>query len=67
MHGRSPSGLPLIDDAIAWIECDVVSVQEVGDHLLVVGHVTALDCRSDGTPLLFYRGGYFDLAKLEGV
>lgn len=63
-HGQSPSGLPLVDDALAWIDCSIERVLDIGDHLLVVGAVEALDKRDDGTPLMFFRGGYHDLAGL---
>ena len=63
-HGASPSGLPLLDDAIAWLDCTLERVVEIGDHWLVVGAVESLDRRDDGTPLLFFRGGYHDLTVL---
>jgi 3-hydroxy-9,10-secoandrosta-1,3,5(10)-triene-9,17-dione monooxygenase reductase component len=61
-HGSSPSGLPLLDDAVAWIDCRLHSVTEIGDHLLVVGEVEALEGQPDSFPLIFFRGGYHDLA-----
>jgi len=64
-HGASPAGLPLLDDALAWIDCTVEQVVEIGDHLLVVGRVLALDRRIEGAPLVFYRGGYHTLAGLD--
>ena len=38
-HGLSPAGLPVLDNAIAWIDCTIERVTEVGDHWLVVGAV----------------------------
>jgi flavin reductase (DIM6/NTAB) family NADH-FMN oxidoreductase RutF len=64
-HGHSPGGLPLLDDVLAWVECGIEKVIELGDHLLVVGAVRALEHASDGAPLLFYRGGYHTLGTLE--
>ena len=63
-HGLSPGGLPLLDDAVAWIECDIAQVIEIGDHLLVVGAVSALDRRDNGDPLLFHSGSYHGLQPL---
>jgi flavin reductase (DIM6/NTAB) family NADH-FMN oxidoreductase RutF len=63
-HGHSPSGQPLLENAIAWIDCAIERVVEVGDHDLVVGAVEALGRRDQGTPLLFFRGQYHDLAEL---
>lgn len=66
-HGHTPSGLPLLDDAIAWIDCSIERVEDIGDHVLVVGAVEALDRREEGTPLLFFRGQYHDVTHLPGV
>ncbi len=65
-HGTTPAGLPLLDDVLAWIECSIISVVEVGDHFLVVGAVQALEKRACGTPLLFFRGRYHELAGCIG-
>ncbi|HRE00142.1 MAG TPA: flavin reductase family protein [Ilumatobacteraceae bacterium] len=51
------TGAPIIDDAIAWIDCVTESVQAVGDHYFVVGRVVAMShAEEDPQPLLFYRG-----------
>lgn len=64
-HGHSPGGLPLLDDVLAWVECGIEKVVELGDHVLVVGAVRALDRVSDNAPLLFHRGGYHTLNSLD--
>lgn len=63
-HAHSPAGLPVLDDALAWIDCTIERVTEVGDHWLVVGAVEALGRQDEGNPLLFFRGQYHDLALL---
>ena len=52
------SGSPLLDGVIAWIDCDIASVTDAGDHVCVMGAVRDLDVGDDGSPLLFFRGGY---------
>ncbi|MFC4001026.1 3-hydroxy-9,10-secoandrosta-1,3,5(10)-triene-9,17-dione monooxygenase reductase subunit [Prauserella oleivorans] len=54
----APSGAPLLDGALTWVDCAVEAVHEAGDHDVVVGRVTALGEVSDARPLLFYRGRY---------
>ncbi len=54
----SPSGAPVLADALTWVECAVEAVHEAGDHYLVVGRVTPLGACRAGRPLLFYRGRY---------
>lgn len=62
---RSPSGLPLLEGIVAWIECRIEQVVELGDHYLVVGAVEAMDTGEGENPLLFAQGGYHGLASLE--
>lgn len=52
------SGSPLIEGVVAWIDCDIESVLDAGDHVCVMGRVRDLDVAHDGGPLLFFRGGY---------
>jgi 3-hydroxy-9,10-secoandrosta-1,3,5(10)-triene-9,17-dione monooxygenase reductase component len=51
------TGSPILDDAIAWIDCETEVIHEVGDHYFVVGRVVEMLHRDDDPqPLLFYRG-----------
>ena len=51
------TGSPILDDAIAWIDCVTEVIHEVGDHYFVVGRVVEMLHREDDPlPLLFYRG-----------
>lgn len=56
------TGSPVIDGALAWIDCRIGPVHEIGDHYFVVGHVVGLDSGT-GEPLVFYRSrfGSFEL------
>jgi flavin reductase (DIM6/NTAB) family NADH-FMN oxidoreductase RutF len=54
---------PLIDGALAWIECDIDAVVETGDHVLVMGAVRRLETGEDSRPLVFFRG---DLMHVVG-
>lgn len=66
----SPSvvlGHPVIDGGVAYLECDIDTEIEAGDHWLVVARVRNLDVHperagSGHSPLLFYRGRYSQLA-----
>jgi 3-hydroxy-9,10-secoandrosta-1,3,5(10)-triene-9,17-dione monooxygenase reductase component len=55
---KSPGGQPVLDGAIAWLECSPEAEHEAGDHVIVVCRVHYLDRHHDNGPLLFYRGGY---------
>ena len=54
------TGAPILDGAIAWIDCTVVETYEGGDHTLFLGEVKDLEARG-GKPLLFYGGKYHRL------
>ncbi len=57
-------GLPVFGRGLGWLDCDVESIVDGGDHIIVVGRVVACDAR-EGTPLVFFRGRYHEL-KPEG-
>jgi flavin reductase (DIM6/NTAB) family NADH-FMN oxidoreductase RutF len=50
-------GIPAIDDALAWVACDLRDVIAGGDHVIVTGEVTGLTT-SEGAPLVFHQGRY---------
>jgi flavin reductase (DIM6/NTAB) family NADH-FMN oxidoreductase RutF len=56
-HHSEVSGAPVLDDALAWVDCRLWQTYEGGDHTIFIGEVLAGDAR-EGAPLLYYRGGY---------
>ncbi|MGQ4600095.1 3-hydroxy-9,10-secoandrosta-1,3,5(10)-triene-9,17-dione monooxygenase reductase subunit [Nocardia sp. R6R-6] len=51
--------LPVLDNALATIQCEVASAIDGGDHYIVIGRVRTLsETTTTGRPLLFYRGQY---------
>lgn len=59
------TGSPLLEGAIAHIDCAIHAVHEAGDHYVVIGRVLDLitddgveGADADLAPLLFYRGQY---------
>jgi flavin reductase (DIM6/NTAB) family NADH-FMN oxidoreductase RutF len=54
-------GVPVLDDALAWLVCELRDLVPGGDHTIGIGAVQAMDV-ADGDPLLFWRGGYRALA-----
>ncbi len=59
-HGGT--GAPLLEGVVAWIDCDLDSVVDAGDHELALGRVRELQVAAETDPLVFYRGGYARLA-----
>jgi len=59
---RGVTGAPIIDDCLNAIECKVLARHIAGDHTIVIGTVIATT-ENEGSPLLYYRGGYASLER----
>ena len=66
-HTPSPLGNPVLDDALAWLDCELHAEYDGGDHTIVVASVRHLDAGVEAEPLLFFRGRYAGLAPAERV
>jgi flavin reductase (DIM6/NTAB) family NADH-FMN oxidoreductase RutF len=55
------SGAPLLEGAVAHIECRVVHAYPGGDHTIIVGEVQSTSI-TEHKPLAYYRGDYSRLA-----
>jgi flavin reductase (DIM6/NTAB) family NADH-FMN oxidoreductase RutF len=60
-----PSGSPILEPALAVLECRHYAQHDGGDHVIVVGRVTHLEADHRHMPLAFFRGRYRTLAALE--
>ena len=53
LNGRpvhdAPSGAPVFDEAIAWIDCEVRHTLDLGTHTLFVGEIVAAEINNDET------------------
>lgn len=56
----SDLGLPLLEGTLAVLECERHNSFEAGDHTIVIGRVLGGQV-NEGRPLLYYRGGYYDI------
>jgi 3-hydroxy-9,10-secoandrosta-1,3,5(10)-triene-9,17-dione monooxygenase reductase component len=52
------SGSPRINDAVAWMDCDIETFYDGGDHDIVIGRIRDMGVEREARPLLFFRGGY---------
>ncbi len=52
------SGAPIFENVVAWIDCDLETIHEEGDHYFVIGRVRDLAVEKGSLPLVFFRGGY---------
>ncbi len=51
-------GQPVLEDVVAWIDCELWAEYDGGDHTLVAARVLDLDADPGRRPLLFHRGAY---------
>jgi len=56
------TGVPLLKDCLANIECRKEAVHDAGDHFIYIGRVVAIKAKDSGEPLVYYQGGYRALA-----
>ncbi len=52
------SGLPLLNDTVATLECALVNTFPGGDHTIYVGRVDEAFIDASKSPLLYYHGQY---------
>jgi flavin reductase (DIM6/NTAB) family NADH-FMN oxidoreductase RutF len=55
------TGAPILDDAMAWFECELTAVMPAGDHCIVLGRVVGGHIvAEDATPMLYADTGNLD-------
>ncbi len=53
------TGSPILQDALAWIDCRVTAVHDGSTHWIVVGEVVATNHKDDAaTPLIHFNRSY---------
>jgi flavin reductase len=55
--GRATAA-PLLEDALAWIECEVERTYDGGDHSIFLGRVLTVERGRVREPLLYFGGAY---------
>lgn len=53
-HGQT--GVPVLDNGLSTIECDIHDIVPAGDHYLVLGRVVSLFASGWGSPLVHHQG-----------
>jgi flavin reductase (DIM6/NTAB) family NADH-FMN oxidoreductase RutF len=55
------TGSPIFPDSLASFDCQTTSMHDGGDHVIFVGRVLQLQVRTEGRPLVYFRGAYRQL------
>ncbi|MER7195500.1 flavin reductase family protein [Streptomyces flaveolus] len=62
----SPSGLPILNGILAWMEGFIEAEHQAGDHVIVVVGIRHLGIKGDMLPLVRFRGAFHRLqARIE--
>jgi flavin reductase (DIM6/NTAB) family NADH-FMN oxidoreductase RutF len=61
-HRMGVTGVPLLDGAVAHIECQVSERIIAGDHVVFLGQVLEVATGTAGEPLAFHRGRFLSVA-----
>ncbi len=56
----SPLGNPIVEGALAYLECRVATQTDFGTHRVFFGEVVSVDAR-EGSPLAYFRGQFASL------
>jgi 3-hydroxy-9,10-secoandrosta-1,3,5(10)-triene-9,17-dione monooxygenase reductase component len=60
------AGMPILEAAIAYLECDIERTRDAGDHTIYIGRVTDLGTTDVAEfPLLYYRRRYLRIERAE--
>ena len=64
--GEAVTGAPVLEDALAWLDCTIHSKARAGTHTIYVGEVQAVGVpRPDQEPLVYWNRGYRHLRRSD--
>ncbi len=60
------TGAPVLEDALAWLDCTIHARHPAGTHTIYLGEVQASNTpNEDAPPLVYWNRGYRKLAEAE--
>jgi flavin reductase (DIM6/NTAB) family NADH-FMN oxidoreductase RutF len=63
-HTLNDEGVPVINGAVASLECETINEMNVGTHTIFIGKVVRGGC-SETAPLVYHDGSYKVVARRE--
>lgn len=64
--GTAVTGAPILQNALAWLDCTIYNRQEAGTHTIYIGEVQASGTPGAGAPpLIYWNRGYRNLKISE--
>ncbi|MBL8564149.1 MAG: flavin reductase family protein [Hyphomicrobiaceae bacterium] len=60
------TGSPVLDGALASLDCELVEHHVFTTHSIFIGHVVGGSVRAEAQPLLYFRGDYWNIGQNNG-
>lgn len=57
-HRKSDDGIPILDNSLGYIECDLYQSQKIADHIMFVGQVKKANVVKDEEALIYYKRNF---------
>lgn len=61
---KGRTGAPIVENSLAYLDCELHATYEGGDHLIIVGKIVEAAVNAGQAPLLFFQGAYRSLADI---
>lgn len=61
-HREATTGAAILSESLAYFDCEVLELHEVGDHILVIGDVVDAGVLNEGQPLTTAAGPRYQKA-----
>ena len=57
---RGEDGLPVLDDSMVYMGCQIIGTHIYGDHTIYLGEVKEIRKTEAETPLLFFKSRWYN-------
>ena len=61
-HTTAESGLPILRDTVAWLECERWNAYPAGDHTIFIGEVKRGELGEQDDPLVYFDRAFTELS-----
>ena len=62
-YTRAQDGVPILDNSMAFLNCQVIGAHVCGDHTIYLGEVKEIRQNESGPPLMFFRSRWYHPAQ----
>ena len=62
-YSESEAGVPILDDSMVFLRCEVIGSHDYGDHTIFLGEVKEVLRNESGAPLMFYQSRWYNPAS----